>query len=132
MAILGSASPPSRSTSPPASPPTARCPMGCPPISPARAASSSSLPRPVSRSEEHTSELQSRQYLVCRLLLEKKLPCLPRCKCYRRSSPPASAPSRRRPSCRRQPSRHCPTQTSSPPHWTGVPACRGQILRAHV
>src|SRR3712207_7906970 len=26
----------------------------------------------VSRSEEHTSELQSRQYLVCRLLLEKK------------------------------------------------------------
>src|SRR5215203_6536062 len=28
--------------------------------------------RPRSRSEEHTSELQSRQYLVCRLLLEKK------------------------------------------------------------
>src|SRR3712207_8446755 len=27
---------------------------------------------PASRSEEHTSELQSRQYLVCRLLLEKK------------------------------------------------------------
>src|SRR3712207_7837465 len=27
-----------------------------------------------SRSEEHTSELQSRQYLVCRLLLEKKYP----------------------------------------------------------
>src|SRR3712207_7890494 len=26
------------------------------------------------RSEEHTSELQSRQYLVCRLLLEKKKP----------------------------------------------------------
>src|SRR5258707_4755416 len=26
---------------------------------------------PISRSEEHTSELQSRQYLVCRLLLEK-------------------------------------------------------------
>src|SRR3712207_7138428 len=35
----------------------------------------------VHRSEEHTSELQSRQYLVCRLLLEKKTtdgsPCLP-------------------------------------------------------
>src|SRR3712207_7129277 len=34
------------------------------------------LPRGASpggpRSEEHTSELQSRQYLVCRLLLEKK------------------------------------------------------------
>src|SRR3712207_7312231 len=28
----------------------------------------------VARSEEHTSELQSRQYLVCRLLLEKKNP----------------------------------------------------------
>src|SRR3712207_7581040 len=27
---------------------------------------------PSLRSEEHTSELQSRQYLVCRLLLEKK------------------------------------------------------------
>src|SRR3712207_8159071 len=33
--------------------------MGVPPIGP-------------DRSEEHTSELQSRQYLVCRLLLEKK------------------------------------------------------------
>src|SRR3712207_7455381 len=28
--------------------------------------------RDILRSEEHTSELQSRQYLVCRLLLEKK------------------------------------------------------------
>src|SRR3712207_7701087 len=31
-----------------------------------------SSPAPAWRSEEHTSELQSRQYLVCRLLLEKK------------------------------------------------------------
>src|SRR3712207_7712447 len=30
------------------------------------------LRRDLPRSEEHTSELQSRQYLVCRLLLEKK------------------------------------------------------------
>src|SRR3712207_8499614 len=30
------------------------------------------LRRQPARSEEHTSELQSRQYLVCRLLLEKK------------------------------------------------------------
>src|SRR3712207_7004506 len=30
------------------------------------------LRRRLRRSEEHTSELQSRQYLVCRLLLEKK------------------------------------------------------------
>src|SRR3712207_8563136 len=29
-------------------------------------------PDTAARSEEHTSELQSRQYLVCRLLLEKK------------------------------------------------------------
>src|SRR5919112_805764 len=47
------------------------------------------------RSEEHTSELQSRQYLVCRLLLEKKKHILKnaptlralRC-CPRRRSPP--------------------------------------------
>src|SRR5437660_2653645 len=31
-----------------------------------------SSPRPPDRSEEHTSELQSRGHLVCRLLLEKK------------------------------------------------------------
>src|SRR3712207_8822103 len=45
-----------------------RCWTGCFPClsGPARP------PRPCSRSEEHTSELQSRQYLVCRLLLEKK------------------------------------------------------------
>src|SRR3712207_8916466 len=30
------------------------------------------VPQGKDRSEEHTSELQSRQYLVCRLLLEKK------------------------------------------------------------
>src|SRR3712207_6959894 len=39
------------------------------------------LRRVAQRSEEHTSELQSRQYLACRLLLEKKIklhtrPCL--------------------------------------------------------
>src|SRR5436309_12720899 len=32
------------------------------------------------RSEEHTSELQSRENLVCRLLLEKKNRCPPRCR----------------------------------------------------
>src|SRR3712207_7099522 len=35
--------------------------------------------RSVARSEEHTSELQSRQYLVCRLLLEKKKNTSPFC-----------------------------------------------------
>src|SRR3712207_5245535 len=44
--------------------PTTRTPRS--PISAAR------FRMKVSRSEEHTSELQSRQYLVCRLLLEKK------------------------------------------------------------
>src|SRR3712207_8059978 len=38
------------------------------PLHPAPGRRGSSAPR----SEEHTSELQSRQYLVCRLLLEKK------------------------------------------------------------
>src|SRR3712207_8947208 len=37
-----------------------------------RATSRTSSSRRSTRSEEHTSELQSRQYLVCRLLLEKK------------------------------------------------------------
>src|SRR5690625_6876804 len=32
----------------------------------------SAVPAPFARSEEHTSELQSRGHLVCRLLLEKK------------------------------------------------------------
>src|SRR3712207_7579289 len=42
---------------------------------PGAARRSGATPRPrahAARSEEHTSELQSRQYLVCRLLLEKK------------------------------------------------------------
>src|SRR3712207_7549546 len=52
-----------------------RPPAGCPP--PARRAGCTGHRTPrgasaASRSEEHTSELQSRQYLVCRLLLEKK------------------------------------------------------------
>src|SRR3712207_7253312 len=40
--------------------------------SPHRRSTRSCSPRASRRSEEHTSELQSRQYLVCRLLLEKK------------------------------------------------------------
>src|SRR5947209_15762780 len=39
---------------------------------PGRAGSRPPAASPSPRSEEHTSELQSRQYLVCRLLLEKK------------------------------------------------------------
>src|SRR3712207_7510531 len=51
----------------PARPPAAR--PALPPHSPA---SPPGRRRSGPRSEEHTSELQSRQYLVCRLLLEKK------------------------------------------------------------
>src|SRR5947209_16202536 len=39
------------------------------------------------RSEEHTSELQSRQYLVCRLLLEKKKIQIDRRPCFSRPPP---------------------------------------------
>src|SRR3712207_6899797 len=49
-------------------------------------------PTPDTRSEEHTSELQSRQYLVCRLLLEKKkdaLPQLPHQRLHRQLQPAA-------------------------------------------
>src|SRR3712207_8482055 len=43
------------------------------PLAESRAMSETAPVRPTAqRSEEHTSELQSRQYLVCRLLLEKK------------------------------------------------------------
>src|SRR3712207_7379527 len=42
------------------------------PLEVASPASRSATPAVPARSEEHTSELQSRQYLVCRLLLEKK------------------------------------------------------------
>src|SRR5690606_41730561 len=45
--------------------------------------------QPVGRSEEHTSELQSRENLVCRLLLEKKNP-------PRSTAGPASGSTRRR------------------------------------
>src|SRR3712207_7928947 len=45
-----------------------------------RGAAGQIRPAGLRRSEEHTSELQSRQYLVCRLLLEKKIP-------HRRFSP---------------------------------------------
>src|SRR3712207_8206065 len=41
-----------------------------------------------SRSEEHTSELQSRQYLVCRLLLEKKKNKTPSLPLFRHQSHP--------------------------------------------
>src|SRR3712207_8319678 len=47
----------------------ARVPRGDPPSARLR----SGVEQPGDRSEEHTSELQSRQYLVCRLLLEKKI-----------------------------------------------------------
>src|SRR5258707_3238868 len=47
------------------------------------------------RSEEHTSELQSRQYLVCRLLLEKKK----KTQCKRRPRIRRTRSAARRPLC---------------------------------
>src|SRR2546422_2147667 len=52
-------------------PRTPRSRPGCASRAWSRPAASSAPPDP-SRSEEHTSELQSRLHLVCRLLLEKK------------------------------------------------------------
>src|SRR3712207_7655571 len=63
--------------------PLPRCRRGCSHTWPTRSRRSAVTPRRCgprssaslrrsTRSEEHTSELQSRQYLVCRLLLEKK------------------------------------------------------------
>src|SRR3712207_8846223 len=46
--------------------------IACGAISGFHATQSPMMARCLRRSEEHTSELQSRQYLVCRLLLEKK------------------------------------------------------------
>src|SRR3712207_6784143 len=64
------------------------------------------------RSEEHTSELQSRQYLVCRLLLEKtrrgtrrpRPSCGPRAGLRARSSPATSGRAGRDPGLGRGPS----------------------------
>src|SRR3712207_9110202 len=50
-----------------------RTPSACRPTTFRRSACHACRPTTrCARSEEHTSELQSRQYLVCRLLLEKK------------------------------------------------------------
>src|SRR5690606_40746593 len=47
-------------------------PRGCPSGAPPAGGRSGPARTPPRRSEEHTSELQSRENLVCRLLLEKK------------------------------------------------------------
>src|SRR2546423_4047741 len=49
-----------------------RCTTADPTAGAWRLSSRAGLPPTTSRSEEHTSELQSLAYLVCRLLLEKK------------------------------------------------------------
>src|SRR3712207_8859845 len=49
--------------------------VGIGPVRPGLADVDAALAGVPDRSEEHTSELQSRQYLVCRLLLEKKKSC---------------------------------------------------------
>src|SRR2546423_11603124 len=66
--------PPSPAWSSPASPAAARssATSPCRDGGPSTAARRGSTPTRGCRSEEHTSELQSLAYLVCRLLLEKK------------------------------------------------------------
>src|SRR2546422_3613726 len=56
----------------PCSSPAATSSRSARPPSPPRARAGSSISASSKRSEEHTSELQSRLHLVCRLLLEKK------------------------------------------------------------
>src|SRR3712207_7420160 len=63
---------PAMATTTPDPPPGTRAPRRPSTDSPATAAPRHVARAPTRRSEEHTSELQSRQYLVCRLLLEKK------------------------------------------------------------
>src|SRR5438876_6050573 len=67
---------------------SARCPTRCRRCRPAMAPTYGRWTAPPTRSEEHTSELQSPVHLVCRLLLDQKkafcLPCkLPQCCGYR-------------------------------------------------
>src|SRR3712207_8856670 len=62
LPILSATSPRARD---PASPAASLARVSAGAVAPGRVGSTA-------RSEEHTSELQSRQYLVCRLLLEKK------------------------------------------------------------
>src|SRR5207253_10894506 len=58
-------------TAPRASPPATTC-RRCPPATPCALRDVAAHLGAAPRSEEHTSELQSRGHLVCRLLLEKK------------------------------------------------------------
>src|SRR3712207_7997179 len=61
----------------PFTPTTGRSAMRCCGCCSTTSLAPAALSRLTTRSEEHTSELQSRQYLVCRLLLEKKNQRLP-------------------------------------------------------
>src|SRR2546422_8331395 len=65
---------PSRGNAPPSRPPTCTAPScsGAPGAGSLRHGRIHRHHSPGARSEEHTSELQSRLHLVCRLLLEKK------------------------------------------------------------
>src|SRR2546429_5239475 len=64
-------SPSSSAYAPPIRSPSLASPCFLSPSASSRRSSPPTAP-PASRSEEHTSELQSRLHLVCRLLLEKK------------------------------------------------------------
>src|SRR2546429_1565753 len=80
-----------------------------------------SLRRRLGRSEEHTSELQSRLHLVCRLLLEKKK--------INHSSPPLSSTPVSPSTLAAQPSPFLPFDTPTTPHDGLARALRLSALR---
>src|SRR5699024_11730994 len=82
---------PSQASSAPGSWRRIRRPKASPSVSTGTASSAPWLP--TSRSEEHTSELQSRFDLVCRLLLEKKKDRKQLQTAYRRNPPAETRPS---------------------------------------
>src|SRR5256884_7367049 len=77
----------------------------------------------VARSEEHTSELQSRLHLVCRLLLEKKkkYPCYRTLRIHSPRSPPGLHPTYFRSHEQPTPSRHSSPDMSPHPNHEPLP-----------
>src|ERR1035437_7343677 len=71
------------------------------------------------RSEEHTAELQSRQYLVCRLLLEKKKKQITQTHHSQRTTTHRQTPDRPRSST---PSSHAPARCVSSAHVLVLPS----------
>src|SRR5437763_1371238 len=96
---------------------------------------------PLKRSEEHTSELQSPMYLVCRLLLEKKKPAGQQGRAERPRAAPGKGsrgpctpvprpPRRRKGAARRGRRRHARTRSSDRPRRPGRNVGAGAVFPA--